>query len=121
MIWVDDEVNALDRYLDKLYASQSPEPLLLNVPGRPHLLPLAQLARHLKRSLTPLEPCPIFRQQLHDRLVAHAAARSHRHRFPWSEQHNKKIVIGAAVGSLVSMAGVLAFVIHWRSTTRQAA
>lgn len=122
-MWNDKEVTTLDRYVDRLNGSPNPGVVPLPLAISVEMAALLHLARKLKQYLTPVEPSPEFRQTLHTTLVNAASARElhETEHGSWSSQHKREILIGAAVGSALSIAGVVAFVLRGRGETRHAA
>jgi hypothetical protein len=85
---------------------------------------LLQLAGHLQAILVPVEPDNNFRRRLHGDLLLEAQRRQGQPEVGLLQQHRKGIVIGAVIGSVASVAGViLAFVLRYRHgrATRTAA
>lgn len=122
-MWNDREVVTLDRYIDHLNGSRSAGTVSLPLATSVEMVALLHLARKLKQYLTPVEPSPQFTQALHTTLVTAASARTHDgyEPEPWPVQHKREILIGAAVGSALSIAGVVAVVLRGRGETRHAA
>jgi hypothetical protein len=103
------------------------------------LQPLLALARKVKEALTPVEPDPAFCENLRLSLLAAArqwlASRLSLRAGPQAEgstksqrpahlftRHRKEILIGAAaLGSVVSVAGIVAYWIHTRAARAQRA
>jgi hypothetical protein len=93
------------------------------------LQPLLALARKVKNALAPMEPDPAFcenlrlsllaaaRQRLASRLSLRAEGSTKSQRpVPLFRRHRKEILIGAAaLGSVVSVAGIVAYWIHVRA------
>lgn len=76
---------------------------------------LLALAEHLHAILVPVQPDPDFRRRLHGELLLKAQDRTEESQVSLFQQHRKGILIGAALGSLASVAGVvLAFVLRHR-------
>jgi hypothetical protein len=76
---------------------------------------LLTLAEHLHAILVPVQPDPDFRRRLHGQLILKAQSRADEPQVSVFEQHRKGIIIGALLGSLASVAGVvLAFVLRQR-------
>jgi len=114
-VWDDDEVGALDRYVDLLNGGSTNATMAFLRPG------LLDLARQLKTLLLPVEPTSLFRASLHDQLVAAARASLITPRPSWPSQHRRGLLIGATVGSLLSVAGAVALAVRLRGTPRRAA
>ncbi|MFN2224918.1 MAG: hypothetical protein ACK2UY_01400 [Anaerolineae bacterium] len=77
---------------------------------------LLALADHLQAILIPVQPDPDFRRRLHGDLLLEAQERRAEPQVSLFQQHRKGILIGAALGSLASVAGVvLAFVLRQRN------
>ena len=94
------------------------------------LQPLLALARKVKDALTPVEPDPAFSENLRRSLLAAAHQRAvhllsstkSQHPVPLLRRHRKEILIGAAaLGSVVSVAGIVAYWIHARAAKAQRA
>jgi hypothetical protein len=81
---------------------------------------LLELAEHLQGILVPVESDSNFRRRLHGDLILEAQRRQAEPDKGLLEQHRKGIVIGAVIGSIASVAGViLAFLLrypHGRAT-----
>jgi hypothetical protein len=77
---------------------------------------LLTLADHLRAILVPVRPDPDFRRRLHGELILKAQDRAAEPQISRFQQHRRGILIGAALGSLASVAGVvLAFVLRQRN------
>lgn len=77
---------------------------------------LLTLADHLRAILVSVQPDPDFRRRLHGELILAAQDRVIEPQVSLFQQHRKGILIGATLGSLASVAGVvLAFVLRHRS------
>jgi hypothetical protein len=101
------------------YLATLPEP-------RDTLLPLLALARKVKDALAPVELDPAFCEDLRRGLLAAAHQRaasqlnSNQHTTHLFRRHRKEILIGAAaLGSVVSVAGIVAYWIHTRTAKAQ--
>jgi hypothetical protein len=90
-------------------------------PAPPGLEDLASLTRWLKYLLVPVEPAPLFRQALHARLLTAAKAEFAVPAPTWQDLHKRELLIGAAVGSALSLAGIAAVIARLRWTTKNAA
>lgn len=120
---------------DRLNAGAEEETkYLATLPERQDALQsLLALTQKVKDALTPVEPDPAFRENLHLSLLAAAhqrlasrpslraedSTKSQRpiHLF---RRHRKEILIGAAaLGSIVSVAGIIAYWIHARAAKAQ--
>jgi hypothetical protein len=76
---------------------------------------LLELAGHLQAILVPVQPDSNFRRRLHGDLILEAQRRQAEPDEGLFQQHRKGIVIGAVIGSIASVAGViLAFVLRYR-------
>jgi hypothetical protein len=93
------------------------------------LQPLLALARKVKDALAPVEPDPAFRENLrlsllaaaHQRSVSRLSSKPQRS-VDLFRSHRKEILIGAAaLGSVVSVAGIVAYWIHARAAKAQRA
>jgi hypothetical protein len=130
-------IETLTTHTDKLNAGGNEEAeYLTTLPEHQDTLqPLLALARKIKGALTPVEPDPTFcenlrlgllaaaRQRLVSRLSlrAEGSTKSQRpiHLF---RRRRKEILIGAAaLGSVVSVAGIVAYWIHTRAAKAQRA
>ena len=128
-------IEILATHADKLNAGTNEEAeYLATLPEHQDTLqPLLALARKVKDALAPVEPDPAFCENLrlsllavaHQRLAsrlslrAEGSAKSQRpvHLF---RRHRKEILIGAAaLGSVVSVAGIVAYWIHARAAKAQ--
>jgi hypothetical protein len=99
------------------------------------LQPLLALARGVKNALTPVEPDSAFRENLRLSLLAAARQRlasrlslraegstKPPHPVHLFRRHRREILIGAAaLGSVVSVAGIVAYWIHARAAKAQRA
>lgn len=86
---------------------------------REELKSLLETAEKVKEVLEPVEPAPAFRQSLHRDLLAAGRWRLAREVPQLAKSHRKQILIGAAaVGSVVSLAGAIAYFIHSRATAK---
>ncbi len=114
----DFAADLLSAYLDHWSArnGQPITPTLLQA-DLAELGGLLLLAHRLKRLLRPVEPAPAFVATLKESLLA-AAARTGRRPALW---RRPPFVIGATLGSLVSVAAVLMVVTRARTACRSAA
>lgn len=117
-MWEDDEVWALDAYVDELNslprgAELRPAP---RVPNE-----LAALAYHLRSLLVPREPSPFFSQALRARLLVAAHEMMLTPHQSWPSQHKRGLLIGAALGSALSVVGLLAVLVRARWPARHVA
>jgi hypothetical protein len=97
------------------------------------LQPLLALARRVKDALAPVEPDSAFRENLRLSLLAAARQRLASRPSFWAEgstksqrpvhlfrRHRREILIGAAaLGSVVSVAGIVAYWLHARAAKAQ--
>ena len=124
-------IEILATHADKLNAGTNEEAeYLATLPEQQDTLqPLLALARKVKNALAPVEPNPAFRENLrlsllaaaHQRSVSRLSLKPQRpvHLF---RSHRKEILIGAAaLGSVVSVAGIVAYWIHARAAKAQRA
>jgi hypothetical protein len=124
-------IEILATHADKLNAGVSEEAeYLATLPEHQNTLqPLLALARKVKDALAPVEPDSAFCKNLrlsllaaaHQRLASRPNSKSQRptHLF---RRHRKEILIGAAaLGSVVSVAGIVAYWIHTRAAKAQRA
>jgi hypothetical protein len=76
---------------------------------------LLDLAEQLQGILVPVEPEANYRRRLHGDLILKAQRRQGEPEVGLFQQHRKGIVIGAVIGSVASVVGViLAFVLRYR-------
>jgi hypothetical protein len=76
---------------------------------------LLDLAEQLQGILVPVEPDANYRRRLHGDLILEAQRRQAKPIEGLFQQHRKGILIGAVIGSVASVAGViLAFVLRYR-------
>ena len=124
-------IEILATHADKLNAGANEETeYLATLPEhRDTLQPLLALARKVKDALVSVEPAPAFCENLrlsllaaaHQRLASRLGSKSRRpvHLF---RRHRKEILIGAAaLGSVVSVAGIVAYWVHARAAKAQRA
>ncbi len=71
------------------------------------------LVKKLEEVLVPVEPSPAFVEDLGRRLLAMARQRSIR----LARRHRRELLIGAALGSLISLAGL--YFLHSRAKTQR--
>jgi hypothetical protein len=130
-------IEILATHADKLNAGTNEEAKYLATLPEHHdtLYPLLSLARKVKDALAPVEPDPAFCENLRLSLLAAARQRSASRPSLQAEgsiksqrpvhlfrRHRKEILIGAAaVGSVVSVAGIVAYWIHTRTAKAQKA
>lgn len=125
-------IETLTTHADKLNAGGNEEAkYLTTLPEHQDMLqPLLALARKIKDALTPVEPDPAFSENLRRSLLAAAHQRAMyllsstkaQHPVPLFRRHRKEILIGAAaLGSVVSVAGIVAYWIHARAAKAQRA
>ena len=124
-------IELLDTHADKLNASLNEgAQYLATLPEHQTLRPLLLLAGKVKGALTPVEPDPAFCEDLRLSLLAaahqQAASRPNSTNSQRSVQlfrrHRKEILIGAAaLGSVVSVAGIVAYWLHTRAAKAQRA
>ena len=124
-------IEILATHADKLNIGTNEETeYLATLPEHQNALqPLLALARKVKDALAPVEPDPAFRENLrlsllaaaHQRSVSRLSSKPQRpvHLF---RSYRKEILIGAAaLGSVVSVAGIVAYWIHARAAKAQRA
>lgn len=116
----DGEGSLIDSFIDGLVSGGENSAWEL-LSGSAELTALAWLARRLQLTLRPLEPEPAFRSTLHASLVASARRQYLVDSPSWTALHKRELFIGAAVGSTLSLAGVLALVLRRREAGRRAA
>jgi hypothetical protein len=125
-------IETLTTHADKLNAGGNEEAeYLTTLPEHQDMLqPLLALARKIKDALTPVEPDPAFSENLRRSLLAAAHQRAvyllsttkAQHPVPLFRRHRKEILIGAAaLGSVVSVAGIVAYWIYTRTAKAQKA
>jgi len=109
-----EERELVARYTDQLLGLEPGRPEALTRNGR--VRGLLELAEHLQAILVPVEPDPNFRRRLHGDLILESQRIWSEPEESLFEQHRKGILIGAALGSLASVLGVvLAVVIRQRN------
>jgi len=130
-------IEILATHADKLNAggNEEAEYLATLLEHQDALQPLLALARRVKEALTPVEPAPAFCKNLRRSLLAAAHQRSasrlslqvgvstkSQHPVHLFRRHRKEILIGAAaLGSVVSVAGIVAYWIHTQAAKTQRA
>ncbi len=130
-------IEILATHADKLNAGTNEETeYLATLPEhRDTLQPLLTVAQKVKDALAPVEPDSAFCENLRLSLLAAAHQRSTSRLSLWAEgstksqrpvrlfrRHRKEILIGAAaLGSVVSVAGIVAYWIHIRAAKAQRA
>lgn len=90
-------------------------------------VPMARLRQLLRLALEPVHPRAEFRQWLKTQLLADSARLSQsRRRAGWLgpggsllKPGRREILIGAALGSAVSLAGLIALLIHVRLSAKE--
>ena len=83
------------------------------------LKPLLETAEKVKEVLGPVEPTPAFCQSLHQDLLAAGQRRLVGEVPQLARSHRRQILIrAAALGSAVSVAGALAYLIRSRATAK---
>ena len=82
------------------------------------LKPLLETAEKIKEVLEPVEPAPAFCQSLHEDLLAAGGRKLAKVVPQLARSHRKQILIGAALGSAVSVAGAIAYFIRSRATAK---
>jgi len=83
---------------------------------REELRPLLETAEKVKQVLEPVEPAPAFCQGLHDDLLAAGQRRLAEGVPQLARSHGRQILIrAAALGSAVSVAGAIAYLIRSRA------
>jgi len=92
------------------------------------VVPFLNLRRLLDLALLPVAPRREFRRRLRDQLLAEATPAALAGRSATASiaggplalrPGRRDILIGAAVGSAVSLVGLIAFLLHLRSSSRQ--
>ncbi len=108
-MWIDLSALELDHYLDTIFAHRS------TAGESPRSIgPLAEFSAILRRHLVPVEPSPAFREALHCRLLAEAKASNAERPVDWPASHRRELILGAALGSVVSVAGLAAWMTRGR-------
>lgn len=83
------------------------------------LRPLLETAEKVKEVLKPVEPAPVFCQSLYEDLLAVGRRKPAEEALQLARSHKKQILIGAAaLGSVVSVAGALAYLIRSHTTAK---
>ena len=113
----------LAAHADHLMGNQvnSEEYLSLFPAYRAELAPLLRLAERVKAALVPVTPSPTFEAELKQELLAAALQRAvKRHvKQPVPFLRRRGFLIGAAaVGSALSVAGIVAALLWWRYVAR---
>ena len=104
-----EERELVARYTDQLLGLEPSRPQPLTRNGR--VQGLLQLAEHLQAILVPVEPDPNFRRRLHGDLILESQRVWSEPEASLFEQHRKGILIGAALGSIASVLGVVIAVV----------
>ena len=124
-------IEILATHADKLNGGPNEEAEYLDTlpEHQDRLQPLVALARKVKDALALVEPAPAFRENLYLGLLAAAHQRSVSRLMSLTKsqrpvrlfkRHRKEILIGAAaLGSVVSLAGIVAYWIHTRTAKAQ--
>jgi hypothetical protein len=76
------------------------------------LLVLAELAQQIKDALAPVKPAASFKQELEGALTEAARQRVHREVRIGPLPPRRDVLIGAAVGSAVALAGGVAYLVR---------
>jgi hypothetical protein len=90
----------------------------LSTEQRSELGSLLRLAAQVKEALAPVCPSPSFRQQLRTNLTEMARRRKTRDIMVDVPTRPRELLIGAAIGSAVALAGGIAYLIRVRSHAR---
>ncbi|MCL7451591.1 MAG: hypothetical protein M8467_00900 [Anaerolineae bacterium] len=113
-----EERDLVVSYTDRLLGLEPGQPQSLTRNGR--VQGLLTLADHLQAILVPVEPDPAFRRRLHGDLILEGQRMGGEPEAGLFEQHRKGILIGAALGSVASVLGVVIAVVirqrHQRAT-----
>jgi len=96
---------------DTGYAELSPE-------QQQELLSLLQLAGQVKDALAPAHPAPAFRRKLRSDLTEMARRRMSQDVIVELHSAPRELLIGAAIGSAVALAGGIAYLIRARTQAR---
>ena len=81
--------------------------------------PLLETAEKIRSVLQPVEPTPEFCQSLHDELLTAGRRRLDQEIPQLARSPRKHVLLGmAALGSVVSVAGALAYLVHSRAATK---
>jgi hypothetical protein len=125
-------IEILATHADKLNAGVNEEAAYLaTLPEHQDTLqPLLALARKVKDALAPVEPAPAFCENLRLSLLAAARQRlvsrlsstkSQRPTYLFRRRRKEILIGAAAVGSVVSVAGIVAYWVHTRAAKTQGA
>jgi hypothetical protein len=125
-------IEILSTHADKLNAGVNEEAAYLaTLPEyQDTLQPLLALARKVKDALAPVEPDSAFCENLrlsllaaaHQRLASRLSTTKSQRPVHLFRRRRKEILIGAAaVGSVVSVAGIVAYWVHTRAAKTQGA
>ncbi|MHB1133652.1 MAG: hypothetical protein ACYC4L_14870 [Chloroflexota bacterium] len=121
MVREESDDSLIDRFVEDLSVQNEEQGWSL-LAGSAELTALAWLSKRLFDALRPVEPAPAFRNALHATLVAEARSQQSATPTSWADQHRREILIGAAaLGSTLSLAGMVALVRHRRDGSRRAA
>jgi len=92
----------------------------LQVPAeqRQELLLLLQLAEQVKGALAPVRPSPSYRRKLGLDLTEMARQRMSRDLLIAPSSPRKELIVGAAIGSAVALAGSIAYLVRTYIHTR---
>ena len=110
-------VAAVAAYADHLTGRRADrgEVLDLGPDCRAEIAPLLRISDRLKAGLRPVAPSPGFKAQLRGALMAEATRRAEERaagkKASWLQRRG--VVIGAVVGSVLSVAGIIAAIV-WR-------
>nr|MBC7245176.1 hypothetical protein [Chloroflexota bacterium] len=93
-------------------ASRQSEYERMSEEERKELLPLVELVQQVGKALAPVKPSASFRQRLELELIGAAHQRMHRevHIAPLAPRRD--VLVGAAVGSVVALAGGVVYLVH---------
>ena len=125
-------IEILATHADKLNVGTNKEAeYLATLPEHQDTLqPLLALAQKVKYALAPVEPGPAFCENLrlsllaaaHQRAASRLSSTKSQRPVHLFRRHRKEILIGAAaLGSVVSVAGIVAYWIHARAAKAQSA
>ena len=79
---------------------------------RREILSLAELAQQVKDALAPVRPSASFRQRLEQDLIDVVRQRMHEKVYIAPLSPRRDVLIGAAIGSAVALAGGVVYLVH---------
>lgn len=105
------DVDQMRQELEEYYSSESPQ-------DKEAIESLQRLAEELTHALPPTRPRPEFRQRLGDELVAVVRERPALSIASGPENRRRVWLVGATLGSLLPLFGVLAYLLRSRLTSK---